>query len=139
MKSINSEADIIDAFTLGNAIKKITLEITGEDVKGHIREIQTNKKSNDPVDIIAVTDKFEVGYEVYYEKNLPPRNNIIQKIQLRRQNRKGSTRWAAIIPDNKCDEYGCSLSSQGIHVIGYDTANNTRPIKFFHWKSFRCH
>jgi hypothetical protein len=137
MKLINSEADIIDEFiSLGNASKKITHEITGENVKNHIRETQTNKKSNDPVDIIAITNNFKVGYEVYHEKNLPPRNSIIQKIQLRRQNRKDVTEWAAIIPDNKCNEYGDSLSSQGIHVIGYNNFNNTRQIKFCYWKSF---
>lgn len=134
MKKIQSQDDLIEEFIwLGNGVRKITKELTNEELIKHQREI--GKKH--PIDIIGFTTNYKVGYEVYY--NVPSVSNIIHKINQRRKNRKEVTHWAVIIPYNKALEYGPSLRAENIYTIAWDTGNNTRQIDFLIMVAFSPH
>lgn len=126
MKKIENSDDIISEFKgLGNGIKKITKEITKEDLVEDKRERGSKKYK---IDIIGITPNFKVGYEVWYK--IPSVQNILQKLNDRREDRKEITHWALIIPYKNALKIGNDLGAEKIYVVSWDTCNNTKQIDF---------
>ncbi len=116
MKQIKSQDDVISEFlALGNGIKRITEDITGEEYLEHKIEQGI---------IVPTTKNYKIGIVVS--------EGIIHEIDQRRKNRKDITHWAALVPYEKAMENEAALATElgaeNICPIGWDTRSG--QIKF---------